>query len=182
ILKLEKELPDLEEEKNNLNAMLVKKDAALPFLRTLEKVAGDAFCQIKIEPADISKIKFEKKAAVASKDQNTDELDTTKSQDQAKTAAEKDKKTDDLAPLKDFPAFSIEVTGRFAALVDFFEKFENMPYFVRPLIVDISPEKKKIMASGSAGAISAEKQASQESENQNEKNVIMTMIFVVYGN
>ncbi|MDD5489895.1 MAG: hypothetical protein PHP25_04430, partial [Candidatus Moranbacteria bacterium] len=42
ILKLEKELPDLEEEKNNLNAMLVKKDAALPFLRTLEKVAGDA--------------------------------------------------------------------------------------------------------------------------------------------
>lgn len=182
ILKLEKELPDLEEEKNSLNSMLVKKDAALPFLKTLEKIAGDASCQIKIDPADISKIKFEKNVSSAPKNQSADELDTTQKQEQAKTSEEKNKKEDDLASLKDYPAFSIEVSGQFSAVVDFFEKFENMPYFVRPLIIDISPEEKKSAAAGSGGALSAGTPASSGDENQDEKNVKMTMTFVVYGN
>lgn len=181
ILKLKRELPDLEEERNSLDSMLIKKDASLPFLRALEKVAGDASCLIKIEPADISKIKFEKKVSSAPKKQDEDELDAAKKQDQKPAPEEKSKKEDDLAPLKDYPAFSVEVTGRFSSVVDFFEKFENMPYFVQPLIIDISLEGKKSAAAGSAGVLSTGAPASSENENPDEKNIKMTMTFVIYA-
>src|SRR4030043_525007 len=41
ILQLKRELPNLEEERNILDSMLIKKDEAVPFLRALEKVASD---------------------------------------------------------------------------------------------------------------------------------------------
>jgi len=181
VLKLKRELPDLEKKKNSLNAMLMKKDAAVPFLRSLEKIAGEASCQIKIEPADINKIKFTKKAASAAPKKEDDELDTDKNKDETKLDGEKEKKEDSLAPLKSYPAFSIEVAGRFSGMVDFFQKLENMPYFVQPLVVDISSEVKKTAAAGSVGTLSAGTAAVSEVENQEEKNIKMTMTFVVYG-
>jgi hypothetical protein len=174
ILKLERDLPDLEKEKNSLEEMLAKKDASLPFLRILEKVAGDSACLIKIEPAEISKIKFEKKVSGAPKKENDDEADAAKKQDQGQIPAEKNKKEDDLAPLKDYPAFSVEVSGHFSSVVDFFEKLENMPYFVRPLIVDISLEEEKGAPAGTPVFL--------ENEIPDGKNVKMKIVFVVYGN
>ena len=181
ILQLKRELPNLEEERNILDSMLIKKDEAVPFLRALEKVASDTSCQIKIEPADISKIKFEKKVSSVPKKQDEDELDATKKQNQGNAPEEKNKKEDDLAPLKNYPAFSVEVSGRFSATVDFLEKLENMKYFIQPLIVDISSEEKKSAAAGSTGALPAGTPAPSGNENPDEKNIKMIMTFVVYG-
>ena len=183
ISKLKKELLNLEEEKNNLSSMLVKKDEYLPFLVTVEKIARDTSCSIKIEPVDIKKIKFEKKKTSGSKSQNTDDLEETKSKNQSKTSLDenkKEEKEDDLASLKNYPAFSIEVVGHFSALVDFFEKFENMPYFVQPLIIDIYSGEKKLTAGEVLGPSSMNTTSSSENENPDEKNIRMTMTFVVY--
>lgn len=182
ILELEGKLPDLKETRDSLDSMLIKKDVALPFLRAIENVASDASCQIKIEPADISKIKFENKVSSATKNQDEDVSDTAKKQDQEKAPEEKNKKEDDLAALKNYPAFSIEVTGRFSSMVDFFEKLENMPYFIRPLTVDISLAEKKSAVAGGAGTLPAGTISSSENENPDEKDIKMTMTFVVYGN
>lgn len=181
ILKLKRELPDLEDEKNSLDSMFVKKDMAVPFLRALEKIAGDTFCRITTEPADLNKIKFEKKSSAASKKEEEDDSDEDKEQDQAKNSEEKNKKEDELAPLKVFPAFSVEVSGHFASVVDFFEKVENMSYFVHPLIVDISLDEKKNAMAINTGAASAGTPASPEGENWDEKNIRMKMTFVVYA-
>lgn len=181
ILKLKRELPDLEKEKESLDSMLIKKDLAVPFLRALEKVASDTSCQIKIDPADINKLRFEKKASSAAKKQETDELDTASKKDQEKNAEEKNKQEDDLALLRSFPTFSVEVTGRFSSVVDFFEKLENMSYFVHPLIVDISPDEKKNAAVGSAGTLPAGTPAPSEDEQPDEKNIKVIMTFVVYA-
>ena len=150
-------------------------------MRALEEAAANASCQIKVEPADISKIKFEKKAAGATKKPETDDLDTAQKDDQEKVPGEKNKKEDELASLKDYPAFSVEITGRFASIVDFFEKFENMPYFIRPLVVDISSGERNSSTAVSAGALSAGNQISPENENSDEKNIKMKMTFVIYG-
>lgn len=179
ILKLEREYPDLDKEKNNLGSMLVKKDEYLPFLVTLEKIARDTSCSIKIEPVDIKKIKFERKTN-ESKNQNTDDLEGIKNKNQPTASPEENKKEDDLASLKNYPAFSIEVVGHFSDLIDFFEKFENMPYFVQPLIIDIYSGEKKITAGGALGSSSANTTSPSENENPGEKNIGMTMTFVVY--
>jgi hypothetical protein len=183
ILKLERELPNLEEEKDRLNSMLVKKDMAVPFLRALEKVASDTNCQIAIEPADISKIKFEKKSSSSSKKQDEDETnaDTANGEDQAKASEAKSKKQDDLASLKDYPAFSVVITGHFSSIVDFMTKFENIPYFVHPLVIDIFSDEKKNTAAANARTLSAGTPNSSENENWDEKNIKMDMTFVVYG-
>jgi hypothetical protein len=79
-----------------------------------------------------------------------------------------------LSAFKDYPAFSVEVSGHFSSVVDFFEKLENMPYFVRPLIVDISLEEEKGAPAGTPVFL--------ENEIPDGKNVKMKIVFVVYGN
>lgn len=179
LLTLKRELPDLEVQKDNLDSMFVNKDEVVSFLRSLEKVAGDASCRIKIETANISKIKFEKKVSSAPKKEDDDEIETTKKQDQTKISNEKNKKEDDLASLKDYPAFSVEITGHFSSIVDFFEKFENMPYFIQPLIIDISSGGQKSTIAD-AGILPARVSNSSEDENPNEKDVKVIITFVVF--
>ena len=173
ILKLGRDLPDLEKDKESLEAMLLKKDMAVPLLRTLEKIAADTSCSIEIQPADISKIKFASASKQASKSEDDAETEEVKGKKIEATAQVRKKEADELESLKKHPAFSIEVVGHFSALVDFFEKFENVSYFLRPLIIDFS-------VVGKSSASPSSMPASPESENQEEKNVKMTMTFIVY--
>ncbi|OGI26979.1 MAG: hypothetical protein A2359_04460 [Candidatus Moranbacteria bacterium RIFOXYB1_FULL_43_19] len=181
ILKLKREFSDLEDERNSLDSMLIKKDMAVPFLRALEKVAGDTSCQIKIEPADINKIRFEKKVSSPAQKKEEDDSASADEKDEAKDSEAKNKKVDDLAPLRSFPTFSVEVTGRFSPMVDFFEKIENMSYFVHPLVIDISADDKKNTAAANAGALPTGIPALTGDENLEGKILKMTMTFVVYG-
>lgn len=177
LLKLKRDFPDLEREKNDLNSMLIKKDEAVPLLRILEKIASDTSCSIKIEPVDITKVKFEKVTKTTTKVQEDDDLGDTKN----KQKSAEEKKADELAPLKNLPAFSIEATGHFASLVDFLEKFENIPYFARPLIIDISSGKKNETGTSGEGVLSAGSQTPASDQLVDEKNIKMNMTFVVYG-
>ena len=182
IMQMKKEFPNLEEEKNNLDSMLIKKEENVPFLRALEKIADDSSCSIKIEPADLAKIKFEKKAGEPVKKTDDLDTDTAAKNSPTQTTPEQSKKEDDLAPLKNFPAFVVEISGHYSSVIDFFNGFENMPYFVRPLIVDISVPVKKGTTAAEAGTLSSGTSASPNNQNQDEKSLKMTMTFVIYGN
>lgn len=182
ILKLKRELPDLEMRKSSLDSMLIKKDEAVPFLRILEKIAGEASCSIKIEPTDISKIKFEKTAPSTQKNQDEDELDALKKENKEQASGEKNKKEDELASLKNYPAFSIEATGHFSSIIDFFDKLENIPFFVRPLIIDVNNDKKSNTGTVGQGALATGTSTPSEPQERDEKDIKMTITFVVYGN
>ncbi len=182
ISKLKRDLPDLEREKTDLEKMLIKKDEALPLLRMLEKIAADTSCVLKIETADVSKIKFTNTKKQPSKSEENVDSEKTESKDEEATAKPKKKEPDELADLKNFPAFSIEATGHFSSLVDFLGKFENVPYFLRPLIVDFSPAGKSGSGANRGGNSSgAFGSTGSESASPEEKNVTMRITFVVYA-
>ena len=132
--------------------MLIKKDMAVPFLRALEKIASDASCRITIEPADINKIKFEKKSSSASKNQDEDVFGQEKNKIKKKLLKKKIKKRTIWPRLRIFLLFQLKSPAVFPPMVDFFEKLENMPYFIHPLTVDISLAEKKSAVAGSTGS------------------------------
>lgn len=183
--KLNKEIANLKENTDELSAMFLRKDQALPVLKGLEDVASRSSCKIVITPADISKIKF---ASSTNQQKNTssDENDTTVQKDQPASSDTGQKKIDELAPLKNYPAFSVQITGTYPNAVNFVSKMENLPYFVRPLIVDIVPAgKSKQVNTGSSGTLSigtSSTQNQQADQSEENKNVMMTLIIVIYGN
>jgi hypothetical protein len=182
--KLNKEISNLKENTDELSSMFIKKDQALPLLKSLEDAASQSSCEITITPADLSKIKFatsvtQKSSASANPD------DTTVQKDQPATGSSKtQKKPDELAALKNYPAFSVQVTGPYPSAVNFVSKMENLSYFIRPLMIDIVPaEKNNQMKPGSetlpAGTNTDQNQRTgQLGEN---RNVIMKLIVVIYG-
>ncbi len=173
---LKKEIANIEEQNRKFDALFLKKDEALPFLRELEKAASTANCTVKVSPADISKIKFEK-AKTPPKPADDDLTDDgTKSGGQPAPP-----KKDELAELKDYPAFTVEAVGTFSATTNFLIKTENLPYLVRILTLDAVPAGAKEKAAATSGALAAGAVQTPEAQSAGEKNVRLNFVAVVYG-
>jgi lipopolysaccharide export LptBFGC system permease protein LptF len=185
LTKLNKEIADLNKNVNNLSAMFVNKDDALPLLKNLENAAAASECKIVIQPADLSKIKF---TSTANQPKQTSEEDdtTVKQKNSDASDSPKSAKPDEMATLKNYPAFSIQVTGTYASTIDYMSKMENLPYFIRPLTIDMAPEdiSKRTGNTAGSGTLATPANPGQQQPVQNElgsKNVTMTIIIVVYG-
>lgn len=177
--KLKNEISDLGDEKKKFEALFIKENEAVPLLRLLEKIAAETNCVIKISPFDISKIKFEK--AVKSENIQDGEEEIKKPKPQEVDQAKEQK--DDLAPLKKYPAFSVEAEGAYGSTVSFLKKMENLPYFIRVLILDIAPMEKASQSSSSgSGVLQTSSQQKGGDQPSGDKNVKMSITFVVYGN
>ncbi|MDI6778075.1 MAG: hypothetical protein QMD77_02690 [Patescibacteria group bacterium] len=183
IFKLKKELADIEDQKMEMEAVFSEKNEAVPFLRVLEKAAGDASCQIKVEAADLSKVKFTQQKPSAKAADEEDEATGKKQNSAEKNKSDESAKTDEIAKLKIHPAFNVEASGSFSSVMDFLGKMENLPYFVRVLILDFSTGKTSGQSgTANAGTLAAGGQAaSGNSENQG-KNVKLNLLFIVYSN
>lgn len=180
--KLKNEISNLENEKKKFEALFLKENEAVPLLRLLEKIAAETNCVIRISPFDISKIKFEKKAPSVPNDQSEDDLAALKQKNQGQASEEKNKQEDDLAPLKKYPAFSVEVEGAHGSTVSFLKKMENLPYFIRVLILDIAPMEKASQSSSSgSGVLQTSSQQKGGDQPSGDKNVKMSITLVVYA-
>jgi hypothetical protein len=139
ILEMGKELGDVEKNKNDMSAMLVNKDDAVPFLKTLEAIAAATGNEIKINVTDLSKMKSQAvQAPVAQESDALSAKDIQKEDQKQKTAQSKNNKPNFSNQL----GFSIELIGRYGSLVDFFTKLENVPYFVQIYNFQIAPVAK----------------------------------------
>jgi len=182
ILEMGKELGDVEKNKNDMSAMLVDKNNAVPFLKMLENIAAATENEIKISVTDLSKMKSQavKKPVVQESDpQSTKDLqkeDQTQKADQAKNSA---------SDFSNQLGFSIELTGGYGSLVDFFTKLENLPYFARVYNFQIAPvvarQTVQSAGSGAAPASSAGNQPAAGVEGEN-KNIKSTITIGVYTN
>lgn len=177
IFEMGKELGDVETGQKEMSALLVDKDNAVPFLETLEKIAGTTGCSIKISVADLTKIKSQtaKKPAVQESDAESTK-DLQKESQAQKTVNSQSDKQDFSNQL----GFSLELTGKYPSLVDFLTKLENLPYFVRVYNFQISPIAKnqttQAVGSGIAPA-PGNQPAGAEGENKNIKSVLTIGVY-----
>jgi hypothetical protein len=136
ILEMGKELGDVEKNKNEMSAMFINKDDAVPFLKTLEDIAAATGNEIKINVADLSKTKSLAAKKVVSQETDDQSAEDIKKEDKTQKAAQaKNSKPDFSNQL----GFSIELTGGYDSLVDFFTKLENLPYFAQVYNFQIAP-------------------------------------------
>lgn len=182
IFKLKKELADIEVQKKEMEVVFVKKEEAVPFLRSLEKAAADASSEIKVEAADLSKVKFTQQKAAAKTEDDEDEKTEKKQEAADKAKSEESAKADEIAKLKAYPAFNIEATGSFSSVIDFLGKIENLPYFIRILTFEMSAEKKSAQAGNpGAGAFAAGGQSAAGTQESQGKKVKLMLLVIVYG-
>jgi len=148
ILEMGKEFGDLEKNKNDIGAMLVDKDDAVPFLKSLEAIAAMTGNEIKIDVADLSKMKLQASKKTVVQDSDEESAKDIQKEDKAqKTAQSKSNKPDFSNQL----GFSIELAGGYGSLIDFFTKLENMPYFVQVYNFQIAPAVKNQASQAVAG-------------------------------
>lgn len=187
LTKLNKEIEDLNKNTANLSAMFVDKNDSLSLLKNLENAAAASECEIAIQPTDLLKIKF---ASQVNQPKKVSEEDATATAGQ-KSGDASDKpqkaKPDEMATLKNYPAFSVQVNGPYNSIVDFLSKMENLPYFIRSLIINAAPEdaSKQTSSSAGSGTLAAPTIPGQQlpaQKNEGSKNITMTIIIVVYGN
>jgi hypothetical protein len=182
IFKLKKELIDVEGRKKEMDAMLPDKDNVVPILRSLESIAAETSNSITVSAADLSKIKIgqTKKTSVAAESDDTAKKSATDQSEGAKDQV----KQDDLAKLKDYPAFNMEIIGTFPAVTDFIYKMENLPYFIRVITLDASPyEKPARRSSVDEGSSSENSVAAGSNEDKlGDKGVKLSLLVVIYIN
>jgi hypothetical protein len=179
ILEIGKELGDVEVQKKEMDAMLIDKENAVPFLKKLEEIAVETNTAIKISVTDLSKIKPQaaKKPVVQESDAES------KSELQKETQAQKSAQPKvEQADFSNQLGFSVELTGEFQPLVDFFTKLENLPYFVRVYNFQINPVVA-IQTNQTAGSGVAQASGSQPADAEKEnKNLKSTIVIGVYTN
>jgi len=184
IFKLKKELVDIEDQKNKMDAVFLEKDKAVPFFRSLEEVAGNAPCQIKVEAADLSKVKFsQSKSQSASTATEEEEEVKKKPASENKDQSSESAKADEIAKLKIHPAFNLEATGSFSSIMNFLEGMENLPYFVRVLTLDISVGKAASQAGGAeTGTLAAGAQTTSSDSSQSQGKIVkLDLLVIIYG-
>jgi hypothetical protein len=180
IMELGKELEDIESNANQMNAMLINKNNAVPFLKVLEKIAGDTNNSIKISVVDISKVVSQtvKKPVVQESDSDSAKTAQEDSQTQSKSPAQTVK--------QDFSnqlGFSLEVEGSFTSAVDFFTKLENIPYFFQIYNFKILPSESQLSQTAGGGVTQNTNLAGQSSQNiENEKKIKSVITIGVYTN
>ena len=175
ILEMGKELGDVEKNKNDMGAMLVDKNNAVPFLKMLENIAAATGNEIKINVTDLSKMKSQaaSKAPVAQESDASSAKDIQQ-EDQAQKAAQAQNSKPDFSNQL---GFSIELNGRYGSLVDFFTKLENLPYFAQVYNFQIAPVAKSQTAQAAGSGVASNPGAPSqptgaEGENKNIKSTI----------
>ena len=172
ILEMGKELGDVGKNQQEMKALLVEKENAVPFLKTLETIAGATGNSIKISVSDLTKMKTQapKKTVVQESDNQTtkdiQKEDQAQKTNQAKTSA------------PDFSnqlGFSIELTGEYGSMVDFLTKLQNLPYLVKVYNFQIAP----LVAKGQTAPVSENQPADENGQSQSLKS---TLIIGVYTN
>ncbi len=180
IFKLKKDLKDIEGYKSEMDKMLIGKDDAVMFLRSIEGIASDTSNTIKIESADLSKLKIgNQKNAPSSSDEDTASTQTKDAQVAADQAAEKAKQ-EQASQLKNKIGFTIELAGAYPTLVDFLDKMENLPYFISVYNMDLAAQNKMNQPTATAGGVlPAENQTAGTEAPAENKNIKMTMLVIV---
>ena len=176
ILEMGKELGDVEKNKNDMSAMLVDKNNAVPFLKMLENIAVETGNEIKINVTDLSKMKSQAAQVPVSQESDASSAKDIQQEDQAQKAAQaKNSKPSFSNQL----GFSIELTGRYGSLVDFFTKLENLPYFAQVYNFQIAPvtQKQTTQAADSAAASVPGVQSTGTEENKNLKSTITIGVY-----
>ena len=160
-----------------MGAMLVDKNNAVPFLKMLENIAVETGNEIKISVTDLSKMKSQAVQVPVVQESDASSAKDIQQEDQAQKAAQaKNNKPDFSNQL----GFSIELTGRYGSLVDFFTKLENLPYFAQVYNFQIAPVVVHQTGSGSVqNPVSNDQSAGTEGEN---KNIKSTLTIGVYTN
>ena len=179
ILEMGKELGDVEKNKNDMSAMLVDKDNAVPFLKTLENIATATGNEIKISVTDLSKMKSQAVQVPVVQESDASSAKDIQQEDQAQKAAQaKNSKPDFSNQL----GFSIELTGRYGSLVDFFTKLENLPYFAQVYNFQIAPVAKSQTAQAAGSGVAStsgvpSQPVGAEGENKNLKSTITIGVY-----
>ena len=175
---LNKELVDMESFKGEMEKMLIGKDDAVPLLRSLEEMAAKTSNVIKIEAADLSKLKTSQKSSNDLDEDAATKKMTREEQVAADVAAEKAKQ-EGSGKIKDSLGFTIELSGTFPAAVDFIDGMENLPYFINVYNMDIATlaKEKKLVESG--GVLAAGSPSSDSGSPPENKNVKTTMLIIV---
>jgi hypothetical protein len=181
ILQIGKELGDVEKQKQDMNAMLLDKDNAVPFLEVLENISSATGNQIKINVTDLSKIKVQAAKSPVVQEPNAESTADIQKEDQAQKATKSKTSVPDYSNQL---GFSIEVTGDYDALVDFFTKLENLPYFVKVYNFQIVPAaKKQASQSAGSGVAQASDAGNQPTGTEEEnKDLKSTITIGVYTN
>jgi hypothetical protein len=179
ILEMGKELGDVEKNKNDMGAMLVDKNNAVPFLKMLENIAVETGNEIKISVTDLSKMKSQAVQVPVVQESDASSAKDIQQEDQAQKAAQaKNSKPDFSNQL----GFSIELTGRYGSLVDFFTKLENLPYFAQVYNFQIAPVAKSQTAQAAGSGVAStsgvpSQPVGAEGENKNLKSTITIGVY-----
>lgn len=183
LLQFKKELADIEKRERDLKAVFVKKDEIVPLIKYLEQIAESSSCLLSIEPVDLAKIKFEKTQKTQKKESDLDEEEKKgKTSKQTEEKKQEEKEKDELADIRNYPAFNVSVIGSFPSVVNFLSKLENLPFFIRSLIIDVSEDKKTSSKTATeAGILAVGSKDSSVSETSENKNVKMVLTVVVYA-
>ena len=184
IVKLKKDLKDIESYKNEMDKMLIGKDDAVIFLRSVEGIASDTSNSIKIESADLSKLKMnQSKSAGSSSSEEDAAKGLTKDQQIAADLAAEKEKQKQSDQLKAKLGFTIELEGTYPAIVDFLDKMENLPYFISVYNMDLTgPDKLNQPTAAAGGALLAESTALGQGAAAENKNIKMTTLVIVNTN
>ncbi|MCX6766721.1 MAG: hypothetical protein NT170_02990 [Candidatus Moranbacteria bacterium] len=181
ILEMGKELGDVEKNKNDMRVMLVDKDNAVPFLKTLEAIAAETGNEIKISVTDLSKMKSQSAQAPVAQESDASSAKDIQQEDQAQKAAQAKAGKPDFSNQL---GFSIELSGKYGSLIDFFTKLENMPYFAQVYNFQIAPVAKSqtVQAAGSEVASTSPPTAGPAGAEGENKNIKSTLTIGVYTN
>jgi HAMP domain-containing protein len=182
ILELKKELGDVGETKKDMDAFLIDKENAVPFLELLEGIARSTGNKINISVTDLAKMKSQLTPKnQVSKESDDESTDSAKKDTQKKNAANvKNEKQDFSNQL----GFLVDLTGEYRSLIDFLTKLENAPYFIRVYNFQIAQaEKKQNSQTGTINESQAPPEGGQADQNEeNAKNITTVLTIGVYTN
>jgi len=171
VIELGKELGDVELRSKEMEAMLVDKENAVPFLKFIEDIANQTGNSVKISVVDLAKIKTaQKKPAVVQETEPESKKDLQKEEQAQKSAPAKEQKPDFSGQL----GFSVELTGECRSVLDFFAKFENMPYFARVFSFKLSPAAKTQSVPAAGSGAENGKPAIPEGNKKITANIVIT--------
>jgi len=165
-----------------MNAMLIDKNNAVPFLEMLENISTATNNSIKISVTDLSKMKTSAAKKPIVQESDAESTKDLQKEDQAqKTAQAKNTPPDFSNQL----GFSIELAGSYDSLIDFFTKLENIPFFVQVYNFQMSPDVKNKTNQAAVGGVVPVSNAGNKSIGavEEESNDLKTTIIIgVYTN